>query len=114
MGGTWIALGPPDKKVVWNNYCGTEHAQPSTEDNWELSKNKNQKIKSKDQPRRNKEREFLSILSLIRNTSTPLSHYKTKLPDHNCLTVWIEVTVGISAQGCLWQLQEATLKYPRN
>lgn len=57
MGGTGIALGPPDKKVVWNNYCGTEHAQPSTEDNGELSKNKDQEIKSKDQPRRHKERD---------------------------------------------------------
>lgn len=46
MGGTTVALGPPDKKVVWNDNCGTEHAQPSTEDNWELPKNKDQEIKS--------------------------------------------------------------------
>lgn len=57
MGGTGIALGPPDKKVIWNNYCGTEHAQPSTEDNWELSKNEDQEIKSKDQPRMHKEKD---------------------------------------------------------
>lgn len=46
MGGTAMALGPPDKEVVWNDHCGTEHAQPSTEDDWELSKNKDQEIKS--------------------------------------------------------------------
>lgn len=46
MGGTAVALGPPDEKVVGNGNGGTEHAQPSTEDNWELPKNIDQEIKS--------------------------------------------------------------------
>jgi len=46
MGGTAIPLGPPDEEVVWNDNRGTEHAQPSTEDDWELSENKDQEIKS--------------------------------------------------------------------
>lgn len=55
MGGTAVTLGPLEEKAVWNDNRGTEHAQPSTEDDRKLSKNVDQEIKPKDQPRRHKE-----------------------------------------------------------
>lgn len=55
MGGTAVTLGPLGEKAVWNDNRGTEHAQPSTEDDRKLSKNVDQEIKPKDQPRRHKE-----------------------------------------------------------
>lgn len=65
MGGAAVTLGPVEEEAVWNDNRGTEHAQPSTEDNWELSKNENQEIKSEDQPERHKGRD---------NTQGPLFH----------------------------------------